>query len=162
MLDELHCTIYSETSDPERQLAQVMGAVMQAFAQLAGQLSNGAWPGTRVAAGELRNALAGLQVLLPADSDELDAYPCRPEMVLALLEAAGYPVPALQELATGDYPAFAEHVRDLVRRDLAAYGDQARGRDRLLARSASVGIPETEAARLTGLAGNTVRKVLHT
>ncbi|MGW1604828.1 hypothetical protein [Streptomyces eurythermus] len=82
--------------------------------------------------------------------------------VLAILEAAGYPVPALREPGTGDYPAFVEHVRDLVRRDLAEYGIQARGCDRLLARPTSVGIAEREAARLTGLSRNTVREVIRT
>ncbi|WP_381561093.1 hypothetical protein [Streptomyces eurythermus] len=126
------------------------------------QGSSGEWLCTRMAARELRDALAGFEVLLPADNGELDAYACRPEMILALLEAAGYPVPALRELGTGDYPAFVEHVRDLVRRDLVEYGIQARGCDRLLGRPASVGIAETEAAGLTGLSRNTVREVIRT
>ncbi|MEU7428584.1 hypothetical protein [Streptomyces sp. NPDC040750] len=110
----------------------------------------------------MRGALARLVALLPACGDELDTYACRPGRVAALLEAAGYPVPALQELATGDYPAFAERVRDLIRRDLAAYGSVARGRDGLLARSAHAGIAEAETARLTGLSRTTVRKVRNT
>lgn len=161
MLHEMHSTIYADATDSERQLAEVVGMVMQSFARLAGRLGQGEWICTRAEAGELRDALAGLDALLPADSDELYAYTCRPELVQALLEAAGYPMPALQELAAGDYAAFAEHVRDLIRRDLAAYGANVRGRDELLARSARVGIAEAETARLTSLSRNTVRKVLH-
>ena len=161
MLPETHSTIYADAADSERQLAEVMGMVMQSFARLAGRLSQGEWLCTRVEVAGLRDALAHLDALLPAASEDLDVYACRPELVQALLEAAGYPMPALQELAAGDYAAFAEHVRDLIRRDLAAYGANARGRDGLLARSARVGIAETETARLTGLSRNTVRKVLH-
>ncbi|MEU5159659.1 hypothetical protein AB0G74_08625 [Streptomyces sp. NPDC020875] len=86
---------------------------------------------------------------------------CWPERVQAFLEAAGYPMSALGELARGDCPAFTERVREVVRRDLAAYGTAARGRDGLLARSAGAGISESETARLTGLSRNTVRKFFH-
>ncbi|WP_446045340.1 hypothetical protein [Streptomyces olivaceus] len=161
MLQEMNSAIYTGATDGERQLAEAMGAVMQSFARLAGRLGQGEWPAVRLDAGGLCDALAGLDMLLAAGGIELGANSCRPDRVQALLEAAGYPMSALQELATGDYRAFAECVRSLVRRDLAEYGVHARGRDGLLARSAHAGIAEAETARLTGLSRNTVRKVLH-
>jgi hypothetical protein len=147
-------------TDAEEQMAQVMGAVMQSFARLAGCLGQGAWPHVREETTVMCEALAGLAALLPGDRDELVAYPCRPWQVEALLEAAGYPMSALHELGTGDYHAFAEQVRALVRHDLKTFGTITRSRDELLARSAHAGIPETEAAHLTSLSRNTVRKSL--
>ncbi|WP_274036388.1 hypothetical protein [Streptomyces sp. MMBL 11-1] len=161
MLPETHNMIYADATDRERQLAEATGLMMQAFARLAERLSQGEWSLTRDEAAGLRDALAHFDALLPSASDELDINACRPELVQALLEAAGFPMPALLQLAAGDYAAFAQHARDAIRRDLVAYGAINRGRDDLLARSARVGIKETEAARLTGLSRNTVRKVIH-
>jgi hypothetical protein len=89
---------------------------------------------------------------------------CRPAQFDALLEAAGFPTATLQTLQSvdggADFAAFADSIRDMARRELAASGDTARGRDPLLRRSARVGITEVESARLTGLSRTTVRKAL--
>ncbi|MFD4627324.1 hypothetical protein [Streptomyces sp. NPDC058475] len=64
----MHSTIYVDASESERRLAEIMGIVMQSFARLAGRLHQGEWLCTRIEAGQLRNALAGLDALLPSRS----------------------------------------------------------------------------------------------
>lgn len=96
---------------------------------------------------------------LPGGPD-CEAGFCRAEAVRQQLAHCGYPLAAVQVLTAGDYTGVIEWMRELLRGELAAYGNQVRGRDALLARSARAGITEVEAAQLSTLSRNTVRSAL--